>query len=75
MLLQGDTTAKIWCEDLRTSAIMWMAPSAARSHMIEEETLRESHSQKVAHSIWHLVMCKTFDICHTAKHMSDQLYV
>ena len=26
----GDHTAKIWCEDLRTSAIMWMKPSAAR---------------------------------------------
>ena len=26
----GDTTTKIWCEDLKTSAIMWMKPSAAR---------------------------------------------
>ena len=26
----GDTTTKIWCEDLKTSAIMWMKPSMAR---------------------------------------------
>ena len=26
----GDTTCKIWCEDLKTSAIMWMKPSVAR---------------------------------------------
>ena len=26
----GDTTCKIWCEDLKTSSIMWMKPSAAR---------------------------------------------
>ena len=26
----GDNTCKIWCEDLRTSPIMWMKPSKAR---------------------------------------------
>ena len=26
----GDTTCKVWCEDLKTSAILWMKPSAAR---------------------------------------------
>lgn len=26
----GDTTCRIWCEDLKTSSIMWMKPSAAR---------------------------------------------
>jgi dynein intermediate chain 2 len=29
-LTVGDTTCKIWCEDLRSSAIMWMKPSKAR---------------------------------------------
>ena len=26
----GSNTAKIWCEDLKSSAIMWMKPSPAR---------------------------------------------